>query len=252
MLPLIVGNWKMNGLSAELGGIEAVSNSVVASRPLAEVVICLPATLIDRGARVAAGRIGIGGENCHPEIAGRFTGDVSAEMLKDAGATSVIVGHSERRRNHGETDADVLAKAKAARRAELVAIICIGETKSQRDGGTARSVRGEQIVRGVPEDATSSSIVIGYEPLWAIGTGVTPLAEEIAAAHGDIRQQLASHLGPEGRKVRILYGGSVKPANALDVLVADDFGGALVGGASLRPGDFEAIIQAATAASRSR
>lgn len=247
MRPLIVGNWKMNGLSAQLREIEALCISVVASRPLAEVLICLPATLIERAARVAAGRIGIGGEDCHAEIAGAFTGDVSAEMLKDAGASAVVVGHSERRQHHGETDAIVLAKARAARRAELLAIICVGETKSQRSDGRALSVCGDQIAGSVPEDATSSSIVIGYEPLWAIGTGVMPSTAEIAQAHAHIRQCLSARMGPEGRKVRILYGGSVDPANAAEVLAAPNVGGALVGGASLNAEDFEAIVRAGAA-----
>ena len=247
MRPLIVGNWKMNGLAAQLREIEALSISVAASRPLADVLICIPATLIERGSRVAAGRIGIGGEDCHADREGPFTGDVSAEMLKDAGASAVIVGHSERRQNHGETDAMVLAKARAARRAELLAIICVGETASQRSEGRALSVCSDQIAHSVPEDATSSSIVIGYEPLWAIGSGVTPSDEQIAQAHAHIRQCLSARIGCEGRSVRILYGGSVNPANAVEVLASPDVDGALVGGASLNASDFEAIVLAAAA-----
>jgi len=247
MRPLIVGNWKMNGLAPQLRQIEALSVSVLASRPLADVLVCLPATLIERANRVAAGRIGIGGEDCHVDRAGPFTGDVSAEMLKDAGASAVIVGHSERRQGHGETDAIVLAKARAARRAELLAIICIGETMSERSDGRALSVCGEQIARGVPEDATSTSVVIGYEPLWAIGTGVMPSAEQIAQAHAHIRQCLSARMGCEGRRVRILYGGSVTPANAVEILATPDVDGALVGGASLKAETFEAIVVAAAA-----
>ena len=171
MRPLIAGNWKMNGLAWQLGEIEAIAASVKAKPPFADILICPPATLIARAVQTAAGRIAIGGEDCHTEIAGAFTGDVSAEMLKDAGASAVIVGHSERRQHHGETDAIVAAKAKAARRAGLLAIICIGETKSQRLDGKALSVCGEQIAGSVPEGMTSSAIAIGYEPLWAIGTG---------------------------------------------------------------------------------
>jgi len=237
----------MHGLSADLTEIEAVCSSVAVSPPLADVVICLPATLIERSARIAAGRIGIGGEDCHEEIDGPFTGDISAEMLKDAGASAVIVGHSERRQNHGETDAIVLTKAKAARRAELLAIICIGETTSQRGDGNALSVCGEQIEGSVPKDATSSSVVIGYEPLWAIGTGHMPTPQEITEMHAHIRQCLGARLGAQGDKVRILYGGSVKPSNARDILVLPEVGGALVGGASLKATDFESIFRAVSA-----
>jgi triosephosphate isomerase len=237
----------MNGRSAQLREIEAVASSVTASRPSADILICSPATLIERAARIAAGRISIGGEDCHAQIDGPFTGDVSAEMLKDAGASAVIVGHSERRQNHGETDAMVLAKAKAARRAALLAIICIGETKSQRDDGKAQSVCGEQIERSVPQDATSSSIVIGYEPLWAIGSGHMPTSQQITGMHAHIRQCLAGHLGGQGNEVRILYGGSVEPSNARDILALPDVGGALVGGASLKAADFEAIFRAVSA-----
>lgn len=247
MRPLIAGNWKMNGLAAQLGEIETIAASAKATPPLADILICPPATLIARAAQTAAGRIAIGGENCHTEIAGAFTGDVSAEMLKDAGASAVIVGHSERRQHHGETDAIVAAKAKAARRAGLLAMICIGETKSQRLDGKALSVCGEQIAGSVPESMTSSAIAIGYEPLWAIGTGDTPTSEEIAEVHAHIRECLVARLGAEGKKVRILYGGSVKPANASEILALPEVGGALVGGASLKAADFEAIFRAVSA-----
>jgi triosephosphate isomerase len=245
MRPIIVGNWKMHGLSAKLKDIETLSAWAVGRRPSADVIVCLPATLIEHAARIAAGRIGIGGEDCHVGTSGPFTGDISAAMLKNVGASAVIVGHSERRQHHGETNAVVLAKARDARRAELLAIICVGETKAQRDDGRALSVCGEQIAGSVPEDATSSSIVVGYEPLWAIGSGVMPTMQQITQAHAHIRHCLCTRLGPEGRTVRILYGGSVKPSNAVEILGASDVGGALVGGASLIPDDFEAIIQAA-------
>lgn len=247
MRPLIVGNWKMNGRSVQLREIEAVASSVIASQPSADILICPPATLIERAARIAAGSIGIGGEDCHAQMDGPFTGDVSAEMLKDAGASAVIVGHSERRQNHGETDAMVLAKATAARRAALLAIICIGETTSQRDDGKAQSVCGEQIERSVPQDATSSSVVIGYEPLWAIGSGHMPTSEQIAEMHAHIRQCLEARLGGQGSEVRILYGGSVEPSNARNILALPEVGGALVGGASLKAADFEAIFRAVPA-----
>lgn len=244
MRPLIAGNWKMNGLAQQLGEIEAIAISVKASPPLADILICPPTTLIERAVRTAAGRIAIGGQNCHAEIAGAFTGDVSAEMLEDAGASAVIVGHSERRQHHGETDAVVAAKAKAVCRAGLLAIICIGETKSQRLDGKALSVCGDQIVGSVPEGMTASTVAIGYEPLWAIGTGHMPTSKEIAEMHAHIRQCLDVRLGTEGEGVRILYGGSVKPRNARDILALPEVGGALVGGASLKAADFEAIIRA--------
>ena len=206
-----------------------------------------PATLIQTAARIAAGRIGIGGEDCHAGTSGPFTGDISAAMLKDVGASAVIVGHSERRQHHAETDEIVLAKATAARRAELLAIICVGETKLQRDDGKALSVCGDQIAGSVPEDATATSIVIGYEPLWAIGTGVIATSKDIEQAHAHIRECLSARLGPEGKRVRIVYGGSVKPANAVEILATPDVDGALVGGASLMPDEFEAIIRAVAA-----
>jgi len=247
MRPLIAGNWKMHGLAPQLGEIEAIAASVRAAPPFADILICLPATLIARAVQTAAGRIAIGGEDCHTEIAGAFTGDVSAEMLKDAGASAVIVGHSERRQHHGETDAIVAAKARAARRAGLLAIICIGETKSQRLDGKALSVCGDQIAGSVPDGMTASAVTIGYEPLWAIGSGHMPTSEDIAEMHAHIRQCLAVRLGTEGKEVRILYGGSVKPSNARDILALPEVGGALVGGASLKAADFEAIFRAVSA-----
>ncbi|MEO6210559.1 MAG: triose-phosphate isomerase [Gemmatimonadaceae bacterium] len=242
MRQLIAGNWKMHGLSLQLGEIEAIAASVNATPPLADVLICTPATLISRAALTAAGRIDIGGEDCHPDIAGAFTGDVSAEMLRDAGASAVIVGHSERRQHHGETDAMVAAKANAARRAGLLAIICIGETEAQRKDGKALSVCGDQIAGSVPHDIVT--VAIAYEPLWAIGSGRTPTSEEIVEMHAYIRQCVAARLGAGGRSVRILYGGSVNSSNARDILSLPEVGGALVGGASLEAVDFEGIIRA--------
>ena len=247
MRPLIAGNWKMHGLAPQLGEIEAIAASVKATPPVADILICLPATLIARAVQTAAGRIAIGGEDCSAEIAGAFTGDISAEMLKEAGASAVIVGHSERRQHHGETDAIVAAKARAARRAGLLAIICIGETKSQRPDGKALSVCGDQIAGSVPDGMTASAIAIGYEPLWAIGSGHMPTSEEIAEMHAHIRECLAVRLGTEGKDVRILYGGSVKPSNARDILALPEVGGALVGGASLNAADFEGIFRAVSA-----
>jgi len=244
MRPLIAGNWKMHGMAPQLGDIEAIAASVKASPPFADILICLPATLIAQAAQTTAGRIAIGGEDCSAEVSGAFTGDISAEMLRGAGATAVIVGHSERRQHNGETDVIVAAKAQAARRAGLLAIICIGETKAQRLDGKALSVCGDQIAGSVPESMTASALAIGYEPLWAIGSGHMPTSEEIAEMHAHIRQCLVARLGTEGKDVRILYGGSVKPSNALDILSVPEVGGALVGGASLKAGDFEAIIEA--------
>lgn len=247
MRPLIAGNWKMHGLTPQLGEIEAIGASVRAAPPFADILICLPATLIARAVQTAGGRIAIGREDCSAEIAGAFTGDVGAEMLKDAGASAVIVGHSERRQHHGETDAIVAGKARAARRAGLLAIICIGETKSQRLDNKALFVCGAQIAGSVPDGTTASAIAIGYEPLWAIGTGHMPTSEEIAEMHAHIRECLAVRLGTEGKDVRILYGGSVKPANARDILALPEVGGALVGGASLKAADFEGIFRAVSA-----
>ncbi|MEO8879097.1 MAG: triose-phosphate isomerase [Gemmatimonadaceae bacterium] len=242
MRPLIAGNWKMHGLSPQLGEIEAIAASVSAAPPSADVLICTPATLLARAAQTAAGRIAIGGEDCHKDKAGAFTGDVSAEMLRDAGASAVIVGHSERRQYHGETDAMVAAKANAAQRAGLLAIICVGETDAQRKDGDALSACGDQIAGSVPQGIVS--VAIAYEPRWAIGSGRTPTSEEIAEMHAHIRECVIARLGVGGRSVRILYGGSVDPANARDILSLPEVGGALVGGASLKAADFEGIIRA--------
>ncbi len=245
--PLIAGNWKMNGLARQLGKIEAIAAVVKAAPPFADVLICPPATLIARAAQTAAGRIAIGGQNCDKEIKGAFTGDISAAMLRDAGASAVIVGHSERRRHHGETDALVAAKAKSAWRAGLLAIICIGETKSQRMAGKALSVCGDQIEGSVPAGITSSAVAIGYEPLWAIGGRRTPTLAQITEMHAHIRQCLVARLGAEGKTVRILYGWSVKPSNARAILALPEVGGALVGGASLKVSDFTSIFSAVPA-----
>ena len=241
---LIAGNWKMHGMAPQLAEIEAIAASVKAVPPSADILICVPTTIIARAVQTAAGRISIGGEDCSAEISGAFTGDISAEMLKDAGATAVIVGHSERRHHHAETDDIVATKAKAARRAGLLAIICIGETQSQRLNGKAMSVCGDQITGSIPEDMTASAMAIGYEPLWAIGTGLLPTCEEIIEMHAHIRQCLVARLGGAGNEVRILYGGSVKTSNARDILALAAVDGALVGGASLKAVNFEAIVRA--------
>ncbi|MEI9885033.1 MAG: triose-phosphate isomerase [Rhizomicrobium sp.] len=236
----IAGNWKMNGTGASLAEIEALARAVQA--PACDVLICPPATLIARAAAAARGSaVAIGGQDCHAEASGAFTGEVSAEMLRDAGAVAVIVGHSERRQYHAETDAVVAAKARAAWRAGLAAIVCIGETEAERDAGRAYEVCGAQLAGSLPPGATPQNTAIAYEPVWAIGTGRTPTTPDIAAMHAHIKVGLPAPL-------RILYGGSVKPSNAAEILGLADVGGALVGGASLKAADFLTIVGAARAA----
>ena len=238
---LVAGNWKMNGGA---DAVAIVKNLAADHRgSAAEVMICPPATLI---AQLAGHGIAIGGQDCHPEARGAHTGDISAELLRDAGAVAVIVGHSERRADHGETDGLVAAKARAAWRAGLTAIICIGETEAEREAGRTLAIIGDQLAGSIPEGATSTTLVVAYEPVWAIGTGRTPTLGEIADVHRFIRQTLATHLGQEvAAAVRLLYGGSVKPGNAADILGVPHVDGALVGGASLSPADFSPIIVAA-------
>ncbi len=240
MRQLIAGNWKMNGLDASLAEIEALARMLAAKPVRCDVLICPPATLISRAVGRSGGGVQIGGQDCHADISGAFTGDISAEMLRDAGATAVIVGHSERRQYHGETDAIVAAKAKAAWRAGLTAIICIGETLPEREAGKAEQVCKMQLSGSVPRGATSENTTIAYEPVWAIGTGKTPTNAEIEAMHRHIRACLGSPL-------RILYGGSVKPSNAKEILALPEVGGALVGGASLKASDFITIVEASHA-----
>ena len=237
--PLVAANWKMNGLKASIAELEKI---IAGARALAAVdlVVCPPATLIASFAAKALGtRVAIGGQDCHAEAAGAFTGDISAEMLRDAGAAAVIVGHSERRRYHGETDAAVRAKAIAARRAGLLAIICIGETRAQRDAGRTRDVLRGQLDGSLPDNG--ESVAIAYEPVWAIGSGSTPTRDDVGETHAFIRAQLSSRFAETGRNTRILYGGSVKPGNAQDLLSMEDVDGALVGGASLNADEFLAI-----------
>jgi triosephosphate isomerase len=245
MPQLIAGNWKMNGDSAALAEIELVAEIVGASGPDADILICPPATLIARASQTAAGRIAIGGQDCHPEPCGAFTGDISAEMLRDAGASAVIVGHSERRQYHAETNALVAAKARAAWRAGLTSIICVGETEGERASGGHLNVCKEQLSGSVPGGATSDNTAIAYEPVWAIGTGKTATTNDIAAMHAHIRSCLVSRFGGASQRIRILYGGSVKPGNAREILATPEVGGALVGGASLKAVDFHAIFSVA-------
>ena len=248
MRPLIAGNWKMHGLSAQLVEIETIAASVQAKSPAADVLVCVPATLLSRAAQTAAGRIAIGGENCDAEVSGAFTGDVSGDMLVDAGATTVIVGHSERRRYHHETDAMVAAKARAAWRSGLATIICIGETKAQRDSGDALTVCGKQIAKSLPEDlARSGTAAIAYEPLWAIGSGHMPTSEQIAQVHRHVRACLEGLAGDEGAEIRILYGGSVTSDNSSAILGLANVDGVLIGGASLKAADFDAVLRSVPA-----
>jgi triosephosphate isomerase len=240
---LVAGNWKMNGLSADLAEIDALRQGLDASIAC-DVLVCPPASLIARAHAAARGAFALGGQDCRAEASGAFTGDLSAEMLKDAGATAVIVGHSERRQYHGERDADVAAKARAAWRAGLTAIICVGETEDQRDAGKAHHICGGQVKGSVPPEATAENTAIAYEPVWAIGSGKTPSDADIVAMHAHIRHCAIDHLGALGGGMRILYGGSVKPSNAQTILALGNVNGALVGGASLKAQDFLAIIAA--------
>jgi triosephosphate isomerase len=245
---LIAGNWKMNGGQAALAEIGDLIGMIKPGGP--SVLVCPPATLISRMAELVAGYpIAIGGQDCHPEPNGAHTGDVSAEQLRDAGASSVILGHSERRADHGETDALVKAKAQAAFRAGLRAIICVGETADQRAQGRTIEIVTSQLSGSLPPGTVagdiSSQLVVAYEPVWAIGTGLVPTLEDIAAVHAAIRVHLGQSYGPRGTDIDILYGGSVKPDNAATILRLANVGGALVGGASLKAKDFATIINAA-------
>ena len=248
MRKLAAGNWKMNGLAEQLAEISALAP--VAQGAACEVLICPPATLLSRMSAAAQG-LGIqtGGQDCHWNAEGAHTGDVSAKMLVDAGARYVIVGHSERRADHAEEAAHVRQKAEAAQAAGLIAIICVGETEAQRDAGNTLGVVGAQLAASVPETATAANSVVAYEPVWAIGTGRTPSLPEIEEVHRFMRAELATRFGAQGAAIRLLYGGSVKPANAADIFALEAVDGALVGGASLKASDFGQIVQALSAAS---
>jgi triosephosphate isomerase len=243
--PLIAGNWKMNGTSIALGEVRSLAAKLAETAPRCTVVICPPATLLERLSEIA-GPAGIvtGGQDCHASASGAHTGDVSAQMLLDAGAQYVITGHSERRTNHGETDERVRAKSIAALGAGLVPIICVGETEAERDAGRAESVVLTQLLGSIPAEWPGQGIVIAYEPVWAIGTGRTPTSADIAQMHDTIRADLASRFGERGAKSQILYGGSMKPSNATEILRIDNVNGGLVGGASLLANDFHGIISA--------
>ena len=241
--PLIAGNWKMNGLAGALSEAEAVAAGIGATT--ARVAICPPATLISRLSQaLAASKVEVGGQDCRAEASGAFTGDVAAEMLADAGAALVILGHSERRAGYGETDALVAAKVQAALRAGLEPIVCVGETLAQREAGEALAVVTGQVRGSLPAELAGTAFSVAYEPIWAIGTGLTPTNAEIEEMHRAIRATLTEMFAADAARVPILYGGSVKPSNAAEILHADEVGGALVGGASLKAEDFLGIIRA--------
>src|SRR5437868_1450004 len=242
--PLIAGNWKMNGLKSALGEFDAMLAGATALAAKADLLVCPPATLIAAFADKARGlKVAVGAQDCHPKASGAHTGDLAAEMLADAGASAIIVGHSERRADHGETDALVRQKAEAAWRAGLTAIVCIGETREQRDAGKTLDVCGGQLKGSLPDGATSANLVVAYEPVWAIGTGLTPTTADVEQVHRFIRGVLTDRFREEGAKMRILYGGSVKPSNAKELMAVANVNGALVGGASLKAADFLAIAR---------
>ncbi|MFC3162583.1 triose-phosphate isomerase [Ciceribacter thiooxidans] len=241
--PLVAGNWKMNGTRASLDQIKAIAEGV--KSPLSEKVeslICPPATLLYVATALCDDSpLAIGAQDCHQNVSGAHTGDISAEMIADCFGTYVIVGHSERRTDHAETDDLVRAKAEAAHAAELVAIVCIGETEAERKAGRTLDVLKNQLAGSLPDAATAANTVIAYEPVWAIGTGLTPTVEDVREAHAFMRAELVKRFGGEGEKMRILYGGSVKPSNASELMAVANVDGALIGGASLKAADFLAI-----------
>jgi triosephosphate isomerase (TIM) len=244
--PLVAGNWKMNGLSASLGEIEAMRRAADArDAGEAELAVCPPVTLLAQAAwKLRGSKLALGAQDCHPEPHGAYTGDISAPMLKDAGATYVIVGHSERRSYHDETDELVRAKAEAALKAGLAVIVCVGETRTEREAGETRAIVSKQLHGSLPPSGAPETLVVAYEPVWAIGTGLVPTPAYVTALHDGIRGLLGELYGAAGTKMRILYGGSVKPGNARELLRINNVDGALVGGASLKAADFLAIAAA--------
>lgn len=243
--PLVAGNWKMNGLSASLDEAGKIAAGVSSGQtPACEAMLCPPATLLaPMHAKLGSGPVLLGGQDCHADASGAHTGDISAEMIKDAGGAAVIVGHSERRADHGESNAMVQVKALAAHRAGLTAIVCVGETETERNAGKALDVVGKQLAGSLPDGATAANLVVAYEPVWAIGTGRTPTAADVAEVHAFIRAQLEARF-KDGAGFRILYGGSVKPSNAVELMGVANVNGALVGGASLKAEDFLGIVAA--------
>ncbi len=243
---LIAGNWKMNGLSASIALATEIRDGAAGLPEGVDLLVCPPATLIAAVCEALQGSpVTVGGQDCHPEKSGAHTGDISAEMLADAGASHVIVGHSERREHHVETDALVKQKVAAAHRAGLVAVACVGETRAQREAGEALDVVRSQVLALLDGSVNSQNMVIAYEPVWAIGTGLTPTVDDVAEVHAEVRKSLVSVIGAdEAERVRILYGGSVKPSNAKELMAVENVDGALVGGASLVAGDFLGIARA--------
>ncbi|MBX9926495.1 MAG: triose-phosphate isomerase [Hyphomicrobiaceae bacterium] len=241
---LLVGNWKMNGLKGALTEAAAVADGI-RDKSAVDVMICPPATLISAVAVSMAGsRVAVGAQDCHAAASGAFTGDVSAEMVADAGAAAVIVGHSERRSGHGELDRDVRAKTEAAHRAGLMAIVCVGETLGQRKAGLTETVVRRQLAGSLPDGATAGNTVVAYEPVWAIGSGLTPSVADVTEIHRSMAEALAARFGEKGRSIRLLYGGSVKASNAKDLMAIANVHGGLVGGASLKAADFLGILAA--------
>ena len=241
--PLIAGNWKMNGLKSSTAEFDAMLKGAPALAAKADLLVCPPATLVSAFAVTARGSkvLAVGAQDCHPKPSGAHTGDISAEMLADAGAKAIIVGHSERRADHGESDALVREKAEAAWRAGLTAIVCIGETRGHRDAGQTLDVCQTQLTHSLPDACRADNLVVAYEPVWAIGTGLTPTPKDVEQVHAFIRKLLNQRFGGEGARIRILYGGSVKPSNAAELMAVANVNGALVGGASLTAVDFLAI-----------
>jgi triosephosphate isomerase len=245
--PLLAGNWKMNGLNSSTAELDQLVTAAATPARSLDLMVCPPATLVASfAARAKGSKLLIGGQDCHPEPAGAYTGDIAAEMLADAGASAVIVGHSERRTYHHEDDAAVRRKAQAAWRAKLVAIVCVGETRGDRDAGRTLDVVGRQLDGSLPDGADATNLVVAYEPVWAIGTGLTPTPADVVEVHGFIRARLIARFGAPGEGMRVLYGGSVKPANARELLTLANVDGALVGGASLKADEFIGIAKAYT------
>jgi len=243
--PIVAGNWKMNGLKQSFEQIDAVSSFLASkSKPSCRVLICPPFTLLSQFASLVSDELAVGAQDCHFNASGAHTGDISADMIVDTGATFVIVGHSERRADHGESNDLVANKATAAQSAGLNAIICIGETEAERDAGNTLSVVIDQLKGSVPDTACASNTIIAYEPVWAIGTGRTPTKDDVATVHAAIRAALVDRFAEQGGTVPILYGGSVKPSNADELMNVENVDGALVGGASLKATDFDGIIDA--------
>ena len=242
--PLIAGNWKMNGLKAAMAEFEAMVAGAPSVAAKADLLVCPPATLVAAFAEKARGTaVAVGAQDCHPKPSGAHTGDISAEMLADAGAKAIIVGHSERRADHGESDQLVRQKTEAVWRAGLVAVVCIGESEEQRNAGQTLDILRGQLSLSLPDASTANNLVVAYEPIWAIGTGRTPTAADVEQIHKFIRDLLTERFKGEGSKMRIPYGGSVKPSNAAELMAIANVDGALVGGASLKAADFLAIAQ---------